>query len=73
MIVKIERNSIIQYAERHNQLMNTATPMDAQAMSTTAVSTSYENQPKESACLFMVNILLTDKDHLNSRQKYICF
>ena len=54
MIVKIERNSIIQYAERHNQMVNSMTPFDAQVISATAIN-GYENQPKESAFLFMVS------------------
>ena len=53
MIVMLERNSIIQYAERHNQMVNSMTPFDAHVISATTIN-GYENQPKESAFLFMV-------------------
>lgn len=57
MIVKIERNSIIQYAERHNQMMNSSSPHSPHPDSpVNFAATHKESQQKESALLDMVRL-----------------
>ena len=52
MIVKVERNSIIQYAERHNEMMSSMAQADSPVAAAIA---SKESHQKESAMLDMVS------------------